>query len=407
MKNLLLLALLLCAAPCLRAQEEDLAALNGLTLESIAGEEPAPYDFQKHTAGKIVWIEFWEHWCAPCIAAMPRLAELQEAFPEELKIVAVSADDRARSRSFIAERDYPFDFVFDEEGLLRRIFPHRAIPHSVLLDKEGNFVGVAHPEQVTEQTIRDLLAGKPVDLPSEEGYAPPTAAEMIAAQKEEVSDDAPSLLSFVLKKTEYESGQSSSRFRTPGEEGELVRRVELKGYTPTQLVAGCYEIPEFRIIRPEIETQEERYDLFFACSDPWTADADALLRSLIGPALGVEVLTIEQETEVWLWTGIRAGEAIKNRELSRSASTNQSSGERFFQVDGILTGEDLTAILEAKTGVPVLFQTGGAHYQVDLDIRHEGQGSERIFELLNQAGIVLEKARRPVRYLEIIPKNNK
>jgi len=50
--------------------------------------------------GKILLIDFWATWCAPCITGMPHLEELQKEFPDELKVVAISYENPARLKSY-------------------------------------------------------------------------------------------------------------------------------------------------------------------------------------------------------------------------------------------------------------------------------------------------------------------
>src|SRR5690606_7735881 len=59
--------------------------------------------------GKVVVLNLWATWCAPCVAEMPTLAKLQAAYAgKPLEVVAVSVDSASaidKARLFIAAHE--------------------------------------------------------------------------------------------------------------------------------------------------------------------------------------------------------------------------------------------------------------------------------------------------------------
>jgi cytochrome c biogenesis protein CcmG/thiol:disulfide interchange protein DsbE len=56
-----------------------------------------PFDL-KAQRGKIVLIDFWASWCAPCIVAIPHLSQLQKQYGARgFQVVGVSMDDSANT----------------------------------------------------------------------------------------------------------------------------------------------------------------------------------------------------------------------------------------------------------------------------------------------------------------------
>jgi len=70
--------------------------------------------------GKVVFVNIWGTWCAPCVAEMPAIQKLYENFkhdPSVQFVIASRLDSPARVKSY-AERnhyDLPFDTIRDED----------------------------------------------------------------------------------------------------------------------------------------------------------------------------------------------------------------------------------------------------------------------------------------------------
>jgi len=115
--------------------------------------------------GKVILLDFWATWCGSCIVNMPHLDSLQAKFQDNLQIIAISSEEKDRLERFVKNR--PFNFLFTRDGnqQMQDVFPHRMIPHSVLIDKEGRVVAITKPENINEQVIRDVINNEPIDLP--------------------------------------------------------------------------------------------------------------------------------------------------------------------------------------------------------------------------------------------------
>lgn len=110
-----------------------------LSFTAKSGETVHLSDFK----GRVVLVNLWATWCAPCIKEMPSLARLQ-AKRLDLAIVAISEDRRG------AEIVAPFLAKLHLEGLATFLDPaDRAsqafhvmgLPTSFLIDRDGRIVG--------------------------------------------------------------------------------------------------------------------------------------------------------------------------------------------------------------------------------------------------------------------------
>jgi len=102
--------------------------------------------------GRVVLLNLWATWCAPCRIEMPMLADLHEAMAgEDFAVVAVSIDDKDRNRpeDFLAETnaealDYHREPTLTLFNSLRAAGLAQGMPTTLLLGPDGCAAGVLH-----------------------------------------------------------------------------------------------------------------------------------------------------------------------------------------------------------------------------------------------------------------------
>ncbi len=156
---LVLLGLVLCAGA--RAEVRVGAPFPALESAAFTGGLPA-------TAGKIVLVDFWASWCAPCRDSFPFFTRLQQDYGARgLVIVAVSVDEKAADFESFVKRFKPgFDTVRDHEQRLVREVKVPAMPTSYLIDRAGRLRSIHEgfrgkpTETALRKAIEALLAEK-------------------------------------------------------------------------------------------------------------------------------------------------------------------------------------------------------------------------------------------------------
>lgn len=128
-----LAALLLAAAGAAQAQAVG-APAPAMQLPGLAG----PVD-SAALAGKVVVVDFWASWCAPCKRSFPWWNEMQAKYGARgLQVVAVNVDrQRAAADGVLAAGAPRFLVAFDPAGETPRRWDVKAMPTSVVVGGDG------------------------------------------------------------------------------------------------------------------------------------------------------------------------------------------------------------------------------------------------------------------------------
>ena len=112
----------------------------------------------KHTLkdlrGKVVLVNFWATWCPPCRKELPDLETLSTRFKDRgLVILAISDEDAAKVKPFIAARNLQFPVLLDPGRKVNELFQIEGIPKSFVYDRGGKLVA----QSIDMRTMRQFL----------------------------------------------------------------------------------------------------------------------------------------------------------------------------------------------------------------------------------------------------------
>jgi len=113
--------------------------------------------------GKVVLLDFWASWCGPCRKENPHVVHLYEKYNKEgFEVFSVSLDkDRAKWLAAIAKDNliwsgHVSDLQFWQSAAAK-LYQVSSIPHTVLIDREGNIIGTKLRGFQLEQTLKSIF----------------------------------------------------------------------------------------------------------------------------------------------------------------------------------------------------------------------------------------------------------
>jgi thiol-disulfide isomerase/thioredoxin len=133
----------------------------------IAAAQADPSVNLEEFRGRVVYLDFWASWCAPCQQSFPWMNAMQGAYERRgLTVVAVNLDRyRQDAERFLAKFPPKFEVRFDPQGKLAERFKVEGMPTSLIIDRHGvlrfTHIGFRAVDQAAyEAQLQRVLAEK-------------------------------------------------------------------------------------------------------------------------------------------------------------------------------------------------------------------------------------------------------
>ncbi|HVU04647.1 MAG TPA: TlpA disulfide reductase family protein [Polyangiaceae bacterium] len=129
------------------------------TLPVMTGGDPGSRVRSADLRGKVVVIDFWASWCAPCRAEAPIIDRVAKNHPADAVVlgIATSGDDWQRAVEFVRSQNLGYTTLFDEGDHVGQGFHIQMLPTLVVLDRNG-VVSSFRARMVHEDEIESLIA---------------------------------------------------------------------------------------------------------------------------------------------------------------------------------------------------------------------------------------------------------
>ena len=112
--------------------------------------------------GKYLVLDFWSTMCGACIKGFPYIYQLQKKYGNQVSFLLVNSkskwDERTKIESFFAKRAEAYTLASAiEDTVLTQLFPHHAVPHCILIDRQRVFVSILKPEEINDENFQALV----------------------------------------------------------------------------------------------------------------------------------------------------------------------------------------------------------------------------------------------------------
>ena len=108
------------------------------TLEDLNGRKVG----LKGLKGKVIFLNFWATWCAPCVQEMPTMEKLHKTFGQKgLTVLAVNyREDAKEVKKFFSKYKLTFIALLDLDGKVSERYRTWGLPVTVIINKRGEIV---------------------------------------------------------------------------------------------------------------------------------------------------------------------------------------------------------------------------------------------------------------------------
>ena len=147
--------------------KEDLIKIYGdikgidFTLTNLKGQKVKLSDYK----GKVLVLDFWATWCAPCRVSFPKMQKLVNKYKNDnIEFFFINTWERNEPNQimknvskFLKDKNYSFNVLFDYEDEVAAKYKIKGIPAKIVIDKNGSILLINSSDDNLEALIDENI----------------------------------------------------------------------------------------------------------------------------------------------------------------------------------------------------------------------------------------------------------
>jgi uncharacterized protein (TIGR03435 family) len=345
--------------------------------------------------GKVVVLEFWATWCAPCIGEIPVLNQLAASVDSsKVQIVSVDDEDQAVVQAFLKKKPISGWIGLDTSGKIFDRYGVYSRPETVVVGPDGRVASTTmRPEALNAANLLALANGGPLNAaaPSAATQAQldKATAQAFSAQVSQSATTAGALFEISMtaagRVEEGKEPETHMMMRGPGE-------LDVTNATAVDLLNAALGIPKTRVTASE-DAAKALYNLHVEAPDaePKQLASAVELAITSGAHLRIERQTAVKDTYVLTAMPEAAGHFTHP---PGGGAAFYSPKRQVLQCFNATPGQ-IAGALEAALEMPVVDETGlDGMVMETLKIAPKNVASANA--ALATLGLKLTEAKRPI-----------
>ena len=343
---------------------------------------------------KIFILNFWGTWCSPCIPEMDSLAKLEDKFQHQIQIIGVSNDSELKLKKYIARKPSKIWLASDTSSLLYKMFNLASVGYCAIIDAKKNIIAVVNTDSVNAKLIGRILKGEKISSNAK-------TAEISHTDKDPFGLDTLQASSFTIRS--YMKGQQTMG-KVPNGGPFAFRRRSYFNITLITLYRDAYDVVSRKQMVYDFDQKkyadyndEKQLYCFDLLVKPEEKDSLlSIMQRKLNESLPIKARTEMRNMPVYL---------LKQKQGSKLNIPISASSKLSYGFDG--NGFDGTAVtldkfsqiyLNNELDLPVINESGLSD-RYDIKTTNDLRDKDNIFKAVDQLGLTLEKAERPVKML--------